>query len=113
MVISVDVLLGRPQGKDIDRHSSIMGGNHSKGVGQYLYSYLPDSTEPVDLLVERPFLDLAYIAYIKVVEELQFGYVKDYPFLNLISVKVTSRIESKAAETARSKLIKVKEENKK
>ncbi|GFS99783.1 hypothetical protein NPIL_55041 [Nephila pilipes] len=72
-----------------------------------------DLTQPVVLLVELPFLDLTHIAYARIGEQLRIGYVKDYPFLNLNSVKATLCIESKAGEIVRSELIKVEEENKK
>ncbi|GFU03884.1 glycine receptor subunit alpha-3, partial [Nephila pilipes] len=63
---------------------------------------IPNSTQPVDLLVGRPFLDLLPIAHIRIGDELRIGYVKDYLFLNLNSIKTTPCIESKGAETARS-----------
>ncbi|GFU24058.1 hypothetical protein NPIL_585121 [Nephila pilipes] len=39
--------------------------------------YLSDSTQPVDLLVGRPFLDLPHIAYARIGAELRIGYVKE------------------------------------
>ncbi|GFS62922.1 CCHC-type domain-containing protein [Nephila pilipes] len=52
-------------------------------VGKDIYVLIvPDSTQPVDLIVGRPFLDLSYIAYARVGEKLHIGYAKDYPFIN-------------------------------
>ncbi|GFU41751.1 hypothetical protein NPIL_631061 [Nephila pilipes] len=85
-----------------------------EALANIVYVFIvPDSTQPVDLLVGGPFLDLPHVAYARIGEELRIGYVKDYQFLNLHIVKATPCIESKAAETARSERIKVKEENKK
>ncbi|GFU48804.1 uncharacterized protein NPIL_280181 [Nephila pilipes] len=72
---------------------------------------VPGSTQPVDLLVGRLFLDSSRIDYARIGGELLIRYVKDYPFINLNSVKATPCIESKAAETIRSEFIKVKKEN--
>ncbi|GFT66292.1 hypothetical protein NPIL_670211 [Nephila pilipes] len=63
-----------------------------------------DSTLSVDLLVGRLILDLPHIAYARIGEKLRIGNMKDYPFLNLNSVKATPCIESEAAETARKEL---------
>ncbi|GFU32379.1 uncharacterized protein NPIL_83911 [Nephila pilipes] len=38
---------------------------------------VPDSTQPIDLLIGRPFLDLPHIAYARIGEELRIGCVKE------------------------------------
>ncbi|GFU25807.1 CCHC-type domain-containing protein [Nephila pilipes] len=38
---------------------------------------VPDSTQPIDLLVGRPFLDLPHIAYTRIGEEFRIGYVEE------------------------------------
>ncbi|GFU09347.1 hypothetical protein NPIL_128291 [Nephila pilipes] len=81
-----------------------------EALANNVYAFIvPDSTQPVDLLIGRPFLGLPHIDYARIGGELRIRYVKEYPFLNLNSVKATPCIESKTAETARNELIKAKE----
>jgi len=62
---------------------------------------VPDSAQPVDLLVGRTFLDLPYIAYARVGDNLHIGYAKDYPFIELDCVEENSCIKLKADETTK------------
>ncbi|GFT32200.1 uncharacterized protein NPIL_640641 [Nephila pilipes] len=69
-------------------------------VGKDIYVLIIlDSTQPVDLIVGHPFLDLSYIAYARVGENLHIGYAKDYPFINLDCIEEAPRIGLKATET--------------
>ncbi|GFS62098.1 retrovirus-related Pol polyprotein from transposon 17.6 [Nephila pilipes] len=74
---------------------------------------VPDSKQPVVLLVGHPFLDLPYVAYARVDEELHIGYKEDNLLINFDCTKGTPCIESKAVETTAWELTNVEEENKK
>lgn len=58
-----------------------------------------DVAQPVDLLVGRTFLDLPYIAYARVGENLHIGYAEDYPFINLECNEGNTKVKIKATET--------------
>ncbi|GFS95918.1 hypothetical protein NPIL_109611 [Nephila pilipes] len=72
---------------------------------------VPDSTQPVYLLVGRPVLDISSVAYTRVGEELHIGFEKNYPFLKYH--EATPCIESKAVGITPRELIKIKENKKK
>ncbi|KFM72496.1 Retrovirus-related Pol polyprotein from transposon 17.6, partial [Stegodyphus mimosarum] len=68
-----------------------------KGQGINIY-LVPDNAQPVDLIIGRTWLDLPYIAYVRIGKRFHFGYREDELFSNLEIDEKINRVCLKALE---------------